>query len=256
MGFIDSIKESRVRIATAVVMLVVVVAVSLIDNYYLWWLFFGSLLIVAQNEMLNLLGAHEYKIPIIALSFLSWILLFFIKPAFFISPLVLIAFVSYLVFIKSDSLKASISFIYPLVPFLFLWQMLSEFGLKSLILLVLVVALTDIGAYYSGKNFGKRKFSPTSPNKTLEGVMGGIIIATIVGFFYAKSIFPTLLALSLTLFISVTSIFGDLFESYLKRAANIKDSGTIFPGHGGVLDRVDGYMFAVVVEYIILKVFS
>ncbi len=101
----------------------------------------------------------------------------------------------------------------------------------------------------------KPKFSPTSPNKTIEGVVGGIILATIAGTLYAFSMdldtfFMATLISSLT---SIASIFGDLFESYLKREVGVKDSGTLLPGHGGVLDRVDGYLFGAIIMLIVLR---
>jgi len=106
-----------------------------------------------------------------------------------------------------------------------------------------------------GKSIGKTKFSPTSPNKTLEGVLGGIILATIAGTYYAfatdlDTLFMATLISSLT---AIASIFGDLFESYLKREAGVKDSGTLLPGHGGVLDRVDGYLFGAIIMLIVLR---
>ena len=96
---------------------------------------------------------------------------------------------------------------------------------------MIVVALTDTGAYCVGKSIGKTPFSPTSPNKTLEGVVGGVVIATVVGALYGTFLIPLWLSALIAFVTSVSSVFGDLFESYLKREAGLKDSGTLFPGH-------------------------
>jgi len=118
-----------------------------------------------------------------------------------------------------------------------------------------IVASCDTGAYYIGRAIGKNKFSKISPNKTIEGVIGGITIATLLGTIVGTYNYSFLLSLVVALLVSTSSIFGDLFESYLKRNANIKDSGNILPGHGGVLDRLDGYLFGAVVMVLLLGAF-
>jgi phosphatidate cytidylyltransferase len=121
--------------------------------------------------------------------------------------------------------------------------------------LLITVAIADTGAYFTGKAIGKTKFSDTSPNKTLEGVFGGIIIATILGTYMGLYIAPFWTALVVTLLTATASVFGDLFESYLKREAGVKDSGDILPGHGGILDRIDGYLFGAPMMVIALRAF-
>jgi len=100
---------------------------------------------------------------------------------------------------------------------------------------------------------GKRQFCVTSPNKTIEGVVGGVVIATFAGFFTGSMLVDWPQALLISFGVSVASIFGDLFESYLKREAGVKDSGNILPGHGGMLDRVDGYLFSGIVMVLLLR---
>jgi phosphatidate cytidylyltransferase len=124
-----------------------------------------------------------------------------------------------------------------------------------MIWLLVTVALTDIFAFFTGKAIGKTKFSDTSPNKTIEGVIGGIIIATVLGTYAGLFIAPFWIALVVTLLTSISSIFGDLFESHLKREAGVKDSGDLLPGHGGILDRIDGYLFAAPMMIIALRAF-
>ncbi|WP_445506888.1 phosphatidate cytidylyltransferase [Niallia sp. 03190] len=112
---------------------------------------------------------------------------------------------------------------------------------------LLSIWATDSGAYFVGKNFGKRKLAERiSPNKTVEGSIGGVIIALIVGIILQLTINPyeTLSgAIIITLVVSVAGQVGDLVESALKRHFEVKDSGKLLPGHGGVLDRLDSWIF-------------
>lgn len=116
------------------------------------------------------------------------------------------------------------------------------------IYLFAVVWATDIGAYFAGKSFGKRPLAPSvSPNKTIEGLAGGMACAALVGFFLATwTPYPGSMigGAILGAVLAIVAQAGDLFESWLKRKADVKDSGTLIPGHGGILDRVDGLVFA------------
>ncbi len=120
--------------------------------------------------------------------------------------------------------------------------------------LVVLVAAVDIGAYFAGVNFGRRKLAPSlSPNKTWEGVWGGFAVCLILGlglswlmhaYLLNLAGWQFLLCLLLVFCITFFSVIGDLLESMLKRYRSIKDSGNLLPGHGGILDRVDGLMAA------------
>ena len=144
---------------------------------------------------------------------------------------------------------------YPIVSYLFLLSLYISFGMESLLWLVAVVAGTDIGAYFVGKSVGKTQFCATSPNKTLEGVFGGIIVAAILGIVFSPEYIGFFAAFIISLIVAAASVFGDLFESYLKREADVKDSGDILPGHGGILDRSDGYLFGGILLLILLRMF-
>lgn len=130
-------------------------------------------------------------------------------------------------------------------------------GPRGLFLLMLTVIVSDTSQYYTGRAFGRRPLAPiVSPKKTVEGAIGGAIIGTalfaIVGMWWLPQV-PALFRVMLGLTIVVLGITGDLFESMLKRSAGVKDSSSLIPGHGGVLDRIDALLFAAPVYYIVLK---
>jgi len=127
-------------------------------------------------------------------------------------------------------------------------------GPGALTWLVTVIALSDSAQYYTGRAFGRRKLAPlVSPAKTIEGAVGGLIVAAIAGALLARYCLPMPLSLAAAagcaLLLAGFGIAGDLFESLLKRSAGVKDSSNLIPGHGGILDRIDAYLFAAPVFY-------
>ena len=135
-------------------------------------------------------------------------------------------------------------FIYALLPAIaLLWirERDIDHGLALVVWVFIVTWATDIGAYFAGRKFGRRKLAVTiSPNKTVEGLYGGIVGAALFGglWAWATGLGPSLYLLA-PLF-AVAAQGGDLFESWMKRRAGVKDSGRWLPGHGGLLDRLDG----------------
>ena len=116
-----------------------------------------------------------------------------------------------------------------------------------LIYSVLVAIMSDIGGLVFGKIFKGKKLTKISPNKTISGSIGSFIFSIfLIPFFYSSLIDQNLLNIILiTIIISLTSQLGDLFISFLKRKARVKDTSDLLPGHGGILDRIDGIIFAI-----------
>lgn len=132
-----------------------------------------------------------------------------------------------------------------------------EGGSLWILWLLLVTFASDTGALYSGTFFGKHPLAPIiSPNKTIEGSIGGLITAMLVGFIFCMIFFKDLSlafrVLPCALIMAVAGQIGDLFESAMKRASGVKDSGRLLPGHGGMLDRIDAVLLVIPVIYIYL----
>ena len=125
-------------------------------------------------------------------------------------------------------------------------------GLKWTFTVFFLVWAVDTGAYLIGKGFGKHRLAPEiSPNKTLEGAIGGLALTMVVAWSLGYWLLggSSLLLLLLGLVVGASAQAGDLFESALKRAAGVKDSGRLIPGHGGMLDRFDSFVFALPLVY-------
>jgi phosphatidate cytidylyltransferase len=126
-------------------------------------------------------------------------------------------------------------------------------GPKAVLLLIATIVISDSAQYYTGRAFGKRPLAPTiSPKKTIEGAIGGVLFGTLFMALALPLVFPLtplLLRVLLGAAVVVFGIVGDLFESRLKRLADMKDSSHLIPGHGGVLDRIDALLFAIPVFY-------
>ncbi len=132
-----------------------------------------------------------------------------------------------------------------------------DFGLIFPLLIIVTIWVNDTMAYIVGSLFGKTPFSSISPKKTWEGTIGGALLAilfiTVCGVFFLKADIIQLIIISFI--ICATGVMGDLFESKLKRMANVKDSGTILPGHGGFLDRFDSLLMATLSVYLYVRLF-
>ena len=135
----------------------------------------------------------------------------------------------------------------------------NSIGLYLTLTSCFLIVASDIGSYFIGKSFGKRSLSPISPSKTIEGLIGGISCSILLAIFFAFVLNlgnPLLIGILYGLLISLMALVGDLIESMMKRDAKIKDSGTFLPGHGGILDRIDSYIFTPSVIYYIIIIFN
>ncbi|MNU79867.1 Phosphatidate cytidylyltransferase [compost metagenome] len=157
------------------------------------------------------------------------------------------------------------NFFYPVLPMWILamaYTLTNNFDKQMLLIVLLPIYLNDTLAYVSGRIFGKNPLLPSvSPKKTWEGFIGGLIgaAAVMLAILYFIGSFNTINAIAIagvSVLASILATFGDLFESKLKRSIDIKDSGNILPGHGGILDRIDAMLFVAPVLYVLLALIS
>jgi phosphatidate cytidylyltransferase len=135
-----------------------------------------------------------------------------------------------------------------------------EDGTSRIALLLAVVISSDVFAYFVGRSFGRHKLAPqVSPGKTVEGAIGGLVGAALASALVAALLFKTQplgLVVMIGVLVAVAGIVGDLLESLFKRYVGAKDSGTLFPGHGGALDRMDSFILAAPLLYAFFKTVS
>ncbi|MEH7301860.1 phosphatidate cytidylyltransferase [Neobacillus drentensis] len=137
-----------------------------------------------------------------------------------------------------------LSALYVGIGFYFFFETRQEGGLVFILYSLFMIWATDSGAYFIGKSLGKRKLWPEiSPNKTIEGSIGGVLCAVIVSVLFVLFTDIHASLIGITVALSVFGQIGDLVESAFKRHFNVKDSGNILPGHGGILDRFDSLLF-------------
>ena len=250
------ITDNSERWLTGIALLIVTIIIGYIDNYTLTWFYLGAFYFVGFDEAIKLFGIQK-KSPYVYATVIWLVAYIYPNPddLFFIMAIFFGAKLAYTQ--EHIKKKLLIPFLYPVSGFLFMLMLYREFGIIWMLWLLVIVAVADTGAFFVGKSVGKTQFSPTSPNKTVEGVIGGIAFATVAGSVmgYFMDLVPFWIALIVSFATAVSAVFGDLFESYIKREAGVKDSGDILPGHGGVLDRADGYLFGAIMMVISLRAF-
>ncbi|MGP1449993.1 MAG: phosphatidate cytidylyltransferase [Wolinella sp.] len=239
------------RLYTAAVLIVILLLVVIFNSYFVTWSFLGICYIIAFHEASILYNSQSRANYIVAIGI--WLV-----SALYPAPLEVLFFAlvvlgSFQAFTKRGTHKELMPLIYPTVPFLFILALYKDYGISAIIWLIFIIALTDTAAFFGGKMFGSRKFCETSPNKTQEGVFIGVAAATLLGTLAGLATVSFEKAFVITVLTSLASVFGDLYESYLKREAGVKDSGRILPGHGGILDRADGFMFGGIVMLVCLR---
>ncbi len=255
------------RIITGIIGIVLLISIIYFLPIYFFYLLLLSVLLISHYEFLNLFESFDLRYFLYS-SFFSifFVVSFALSVNLVIYCLILLFIFSFCLFIlsvkKSYSnitaiFKFIISNIYISFFLCFSIPIIANGEGKNLIMLILLIAWsTDSFAYFTGTKFGKNKLCPKiSPNKTVEGAIGGILGALVVGLifnlFVLKLLFFKIIFVSFIL--SIACILGDLFESSLKRYNNKKDSGNIFPGHGGMLDRIDSLFFAIPVFYVLMS---
>ena len=191
----------------------------------------------------------------IAIFFIIQGSIFFI---FFLSILFIATSYEWLKMSKKNDLLKFLGIIFLLFSFYTAFEIREYKNYKSFLFIVIVCIFTDIGGYIFGKIFKGPKLTKISPNKTYAGVFGSFLLSLIAGLIYLnyfgkKEITNSdnLIIFLLILFISLISQIGDLVISYFKRKAKLKDTGKILPGHGGLLDRIDGLIFVFPTIYIL-----
>ena len=253
-----------VRIITALILAPVVVFLTLYLATPWFALILMLIIVVGLDEWRKLCTSSYYLLFVVGLLMagVAWYVV--LSPAYL--QIICIALAAFWLLQIIDLCKNKITntkpgswdFFFGGTALLGVWSALvlihqqSDVGPKLTMLILLIVWAADSTAYFSGKFFGLHKLAPEiSPNKTIEGVIGGVLGACIVTVCYVHWVFHlpwsdiSLLAwLFIAIFTSLISVAGDLFQSRLKRIAGVKDSGSLLPGHGGVLDRIDGLIAA------------
>jgi phosphatidate cytidylyltransferase len=244
-------------------------------------LLFFVIILLCQREFYNFFKPTDikpqYKVGIIgglaffAISVLSTQTEIHIKTLFFIVPLVFLIFIIELYRNRPQPIPniafTILGIIYIAVPFTLLHELAyfknfefgSEYSYDILLGYFFVLWANDTGAYFVGRSLGKHKLFPRiSPKKTWEGSIGGAIFGLLVGYLNYL-LFPDLgliIWMSLAAIVVLFGSLGDLVESLFKRSLDIKDSGKLLPGHGGVLDRFDGIFISAPMVYTFLRIIS
>ena len=180
---------------------------------------------------------------------------------FFLSILFLATSYEWVKMNKKNNLLKFFGLIYLLLSFYAAFEIRENFVFINFLFVITICIFTDIGGYVFGKILNGPKLTRISPKKTYAGVFGGFLLSLAAGLFFVHYLVPAgeifeddLILFILILFISLISQIGDLIISYFKRKAKIKDTGKILPGHGGLLDRIDGMIFVFPTIFIILKI--
>lgn len=184
--------------------------------------------------------------------------LFFI---FFLSLLFLVTSYEWFQMNKKDNLYKYLGITFLLFSFYTAFEIREYKSFEYFLFIVTICIFTDVGGYVFGKIFKGPKLTKISPNKTYTGVFGSFLLSLIAGLIYLKYFDKKeivdaehLWISFIILFISLISQIGDLLISYFKRKAKLKDTGKILPGHGGLLDRIDGLIFVMPIIYLLSKI--
>lgn len=252
----------KIRIATAVVGIPLILAVLYIGGIY-WQIFFSLLAILALYEYLSMLKEKE-MVPLLVPSYYLMFILFYRAQLsdslalLFFAGLILLVLEAVLRYPKvhiDDIAVTVFGAVY--IGFLFSYAVLMlelDNAFYFMLFAFLLTWSSDIGGYLFGSLWGKHKMAPRlSPKKSWEGAFGGVLLTIVISIIFEQILGQAALTLLKAVFLglagSLAAQFGDLFMSGIKRYFEVKDSGNIIPGHGGVLDRFDSFMLVVPVVY-------
>lgn len=270
--------ESVTRAISGLIYILLLISATLYSEYS-FILLFGLFMLITVSEFSKLIHLNQ-NIPIL-LALISYILLFYSSRYNFETDILLALaalFVSVNLIVdlftvtgkpKSDKMSKYVNLMgYIIIPFVLLMKtpfIGADFNPKIIIGIFILIWTNDTFAYITGKSFGKHKlFERISPKKTIEGFVGGLVF-TIIGSYILSLffIFPPSFYLSSPLIwictgliVGIFGTLGDLIESKFKRNAGVKDSGTIMPGHGGILDRLDSVIFAIPFLYLFYQILN
>jgi phosphatidate cytidylyltransferase len=257
----------RTRVISALIMAPLVIYGVLFASNPVFSAILGAVMLAGVWEWSHLIplktmtGRVSYTAAVAVLMWLLWQT----GLAPWIKPLLFMAFVWWLcallwlsrpqLFASASLLNSCVKMLMGALVILPAWAALStlhahdERGPTLTLMLLMLVWLADIGAYFAGRQWGHRKLAPAiSPGKTWEGVYGGLLasllFAAVAGGFFSHSLQWTLAFMLVSLVAAMFSVAGDLLESLMKRQSGIKDSGNIIPGHGGIFDRIDSLVAA------------
>ncbi len=261
------------RILTAIILVPLIIFIILYLKPFYTFLLITVVSLLMMHELWTMLEKNNFR----PFKWLGYVLLIMILTIFFIrsnelTNLIFVLPVSILLFslfqkenfettlIRSSLSMLTIIYIGILCGYLIMLRSANnneEMGKKLLILLIGIVWLCDTGAFYIGSWLGRHSLSATiSPKKTIEGAIGGLIFG-IIGGLLVRALFINTISLTdcilISFFISIISQIGDLVESLIKRSLKAKDSGSLLPGHGGLLDRMDGLIFSAPFMYLFSK---
>lgn len=257
------------RIISALIMAIICIPLILIGGIP-FRIGVGILAILAYKEIIDIKGLNNYPKIVVILGLLVELLLVFSNRDILVSEIGLdyryIAISFLAMFLPTvfyyDSKKYTVEDAFKLTSFIMFLGITLNLLSNILIyeknyffLIILITILTDTFAYFTGVSIGKHKITKISPNKSLEGYIGGIVMGTILSsIFYMTFIgtSPLIKVVPAILILSLVCELGDLFYSAIKRENNIKDFSNLIPGHGGILDRIDSLTF-VTITFVLVR---
>lgn len=266
-----NIKNLTIR-TTAGAVYIAIVLFGIYGGSYAFASMFGLFLVVALFEYYRIVETDKNIKADKLLNIISGVAVF---ASLIFAPqatllLIVFAFLIQLTITVFSSRKNSFSSavfslfgqVYITLPFLFLTLIYtgdSSFNKQIILAIFVFIWINDTAAYLVGSLFGKHKlYERISPKKTVEGFVGGIVLATSAAFIFAKLIpeFSLLFWLGFGFITAIVGTVGDLFESLIKRTYGVKDSGNLIPGHGGILDRIDSFLFAVTAIFLYMHLIN